>query len=191
MIKLLSNIPLVFTIHQKITDETCDKILSIVEPDDFILAPITVGKNEFLVDTGYRNNTRVIMDNKGLADILYPLLKDYLPETHQGWVLDGLNHRFRYYRYTPDQKFEKHFDGRYRETIDRESRLTLLLYLEDDCEGGGTAFFETETEKLRFEVKPSKGQVLVFDHHQLHSGEPVVSGTKTVLRTDVMYKRNI
>ena len=86
-------------------------------------------------------------------------------------------------------KFEKHFDGRYRESIDRESRLTFLLYLTDSCVGGSTSFFDTDNSNLRFEVKPKKGQVLVFDHHQLHSGEPVISGTKDVIRTDVMYRR--
>ena len=191
MIKVLSETPIVFTIDQKITDEVCNQILSIIDPEDFVLAPITIGKDEFLVDTNYRNNTRVIIDNTILSNNLYSLLKNYLPEYHEGWVLDGLNSRFRYYRYRSEHKFEKHFDGRYRENLDRESRLTLLIYLEDNCTGGETSFFTTPDESLRFSVNPKKGQVLVFDHHQLHSGEPVHTGTKTVLRTDVMYKRQI
>ena len=39
------------------------------------------------------------------------------------------------------------------------------------------------------EIKPVKGQILVFDHNILHSGEPVIEGCKYVLRTDVIYKR--
>lgn len=191
MIKLLSDTPIVFTIDQKIPADTCKQILSLVDPEDFSLAPITIGKDEFLVDTNYRNNTRVIMDNIELSNNLFSLIKDFLPVSHKGWILDGLNSRFRYYRYTPEQKFEKHFDGRYRETLDRESRLTLLLYLEDECTGGETAFFNTSDESLRFLVNPKRGQILVFDHHQLHSGEPIITGTKTVLRTDVMYKRQM
>ena len=31
------------------------------------------------------------------------------------------------------------------------------------------------------------GQVLIFEHRQLHEGAPVLAGKKYVLRTDVMY----
>ena len=186
---IISDSPLVFTLDGLFTDEECNDILSLVSPDDFKVATITMGNNEFLLDMDYRSNTRVIRDDTKLANDLYLKLVDHLPPQFKGWYLDGLNTRFRFYRYTVDQKFEKHFDGRYRESIDRESRLTFLLYLTDSCIGGSTSFFDTDTSNLRFEVKPKKGQVLVFDHHQLHSGEPVISGTKDVIRTDVMYRR--
>ena len=38
-------------------------------------------------------------------------------------------------------------------------------------------------------VKPRQGMALIFAHPLLHKGEPVVSGRKYVLRTDVMCVR--
>ena len=37
-------------------------------------------------------------------------------------------------------------------------------------------------------IKPKQGQVLIFEHQQLHEGAPVLTGQKYVLRTDVMYR---
>lgn len=36
-------------------------------------------------------------------------------------------------------------------------------------------------------ITPKQGQILLFEHRQLHEGAPVISGQKYVLRTDVMY----
>ena len=43
-------------------------------------------------------------------------------------------------------------------------------------------------EPLR--VVPRRGMVLLFQHRLRHQGAPVLRGTKHVLRTDVMYRRD-
>ena len=63
------------------------------------------------------------------------------------------------------------------------SLLTLLVYLDDDFDGGATDFPEQgET------VTPRAGDALWFQHALLHAGRPVTRGTKHVLRTDVLYR---
>ena len=186
---ILSETPLVYTVDDLFTEKECQSILQLIDPIDFKVAPITLCSGEFLLDEDYRNNTRIILDSDELSSTLYTKLFNHLPTSHKGWHICGLNERFRFYRYATEQKFEKHFDGRYRKSIDVESRYTLLLYLTDQCTGGATAFFDADDGSLRFEVKPKAGQVVIFDHHQLHSGEPVTSGIKTVIRTDIMYSR--
>lgn len=140
-----------------------------------------------------RNNSRVIIDNELLARFLFLRLKQYLPKTFKDeWQLEKLNTRFRFYRYEKGQTFKPHIDGKYKESDICESKLTLLIYLSEDFTGGETTFFTKTEDELRFKVKPKLGQVLVFDHHQLHSGDPVIEGIKYVLRTDVMYiKKNL
>lgn len=75
------------------------------------------------------------------------------------------------------------------------SRLTFLIYLNDDFDGGNTTFFipskEQEGVLNAFPVKPSCGCVLVFPHGTcaapLHEGSPVLKGCKYVIRTEVEY----
>lgn len=81
---------------------------------------------------------------------------------------------------------------------DRMSRLTFLIYLNDDAEGGATTFFLPSHEvgfMDSFGVTPRKGCILVFPHGEvagslLHEGSPVLSGAKYVIRTDVLYMKS-
>ena len=66
---------------------------------------------------------------------------------------------------------------------DARSLLTLLLYLDEDFEGGETEFPEQgET------IAPRAGNALWLQHAVLHAGKPVTRGTKHLLRTDVLYR---
>jgi len=53
--------------------------------------------------------------------------------------------------------------------------------------------FYTGSPKFRIDtVKPVKGSALVFYHAIVHEGEPVgVGGRKYIIRTDVMYEREV
>lgn len=55
-------------------------------------------------------------------------------------------------------------------------RQSFVCYLNDDYEGGMTAFANTD---LRYRGTP--GQSLLFPSHYLHRGEPVISGEKYIL----------
>jgi hypothetical protein len=79
---------------------------------------------------------------------------------------------------------------------DRYSRLTFLIYLNDDFEGGHTTFFIPNAEQDGvldgFGVKPCKGSILYFPHGDAvgslaHEGSAVTAGAKYVIRTDVAY----
>ena len=88
---------------------------------------------------------------------------------------------------------------------DRISRMTLLLYLNDDYTGGETSFFpgfRTPREVLdaapgavrKIGAKVPAGAALCFwhgdhSHSPVHEGSPVLSdtGEKCVIRTDVLF----
>ena len=75
------------------------------------------------------------------------------------------------------------------------SRLTFLIYLNDDFDGGHTTFLipaaEEEGVLNAFPVNPVRGGVLVFPHGTcaapLHEGSPVLRRCKYVVRTEVEY----
>ena len=83
-------------------------------------------------------------------------------------------------RYIPGQEYRPHFD--FLEGVENPRPWTALLYLNEDYEGGATAFVETGLE-----VQGRAGDVLVFrnegadglrDPLAKHAGMPVTAGTK-------------
>ena len=75
------------------------------------------------------------------------------------------------------------------------SRLTFLIYLNEDFVGGETTFLVPAKEKEgtlnAFPVTPVRGGILVFPHGTcnapLHEGSPVLKRCKYVVRTEVEY----
>jgi hypothetical protein len=130
-----------------------------------------------------RNNDRVLFDDPALAARLYERAAPLLPVQVGGARLCGFNERFRFYRYGPGEYFKWHRDGSFVRAADEASCLTFLIYLNHDFEGGATEFRGGT-------VEPRAGSALVFPHRLTHQGMAIVSGTKYVLRTDVMYRRS-
>ena len=85
-------------------------------------------------------------------------------------------------RYDVGQQFDWHYDGAFERATGERSRLTFMIYLNDDFLGGQTSFESAV-------VVPQTGLALFFVHQILHKGQPVHRGRKYVLRTDVMYQR--
>lgn len=169
----------IFSVHGAISGSRCDELIAEAENEGFEEATITTAGG-FVMAKEIRDNDRVIIDCEDLADELWPAVKDYIPSDFLDRELIGLNERFRFYRYSPGQKFDWHSDGYYERDNGERSQFTLMFYLNDDFEGGSTDF-----EKVK--VEPKKGDALIFWHPLYHCGSEVVSGHKYVLRTDVMF----
>lgn len=127
----------------------------------------------------------------------------------------GLNGRFRFYRYAQGDYFSAHTDGSWPgsrvidgELVhnaydDRWSQLTFLLFLNENFEGGATRFF-VDSENLRrpagnpdpasgVDVRTPSGGALCFPHgvhplHCVHASEPISSGVKYIIRSDVLFE---
>jgi hypothetical protein len=148
----------------------------------------TLGFEEALIETflgpvlekGVRNNSRVILDDPSLAQSFWDRSAPYTPSTLGGHRAVGVNERFRFYRYDPGQTFRWHVDGAFERPNGERSRITLIVYLNDDFEGGETRFGNAV-------VQPVTGMALFFIHQLAHEGAPVTRGRKYVMRTDVMY----
>jgi len=116
-----------------------------------------------------------------LANQIYNKIYSFLPKSLEGWRVLELNERFRFYRYQPGQYFKWHRDGSYERELGQESKLTLIIYLNDSYEGG-------ETDFRGMSIKPETGMALIFPHRLMHQGATLIAGVKYALRTDVMYE---
>lgn len=169
-----------------LTADECKGFIDMSEKEGFKEGLIrTRGQGE-VMNKDVRDNDRVIWDNKQIAGQLFGLIKEHIPfkmAMDDEYEPIGLNERFRFYRYKDGQQFKPHIDGAYKRSDTEVSLITMLLYLNDDFEGGETTLIlEGQI------IKPKKGMMLLFDHKILHAGRPVITGTKYVLRTDVMYR---
>lgn len=178
----------VFVLREFLSADECAALIQRSEGLTYELG--TVGG---VVAEEIRNNERVLVDDKPLADTLFRRAAPWLPEVVESRHLVGFNERWRFYRYRPGQTFEPHRDGSYMslETYEK-SEVTFLIYLNDDTVGGETRFFADMEHVARrcpyLTVKPAAGAALIFLHSIWHEGAVVQSGEKYVLRTDVMYK---
>ena len=124
----------------------------------------------------------------------------------------SLNANIRLYKYVQGQHFGRHYDDSVRGTIPgTRSEWTLLIYLsgiEDGVVGGEvhchsirgpwyfltvsqTIFYKGQGKRLQEIRAPlNRGSVLLHRHgHEclLHEGSAVITGTKYVLRSDIMF----
>lgn len=172
--------PQIFLIEDFLADEACDEYIAMAEGKVFEEAQINVHGRQ-MMSKGIRNNDRLMVFDLDLAEDLFRKAEQFLPREHENYKLQNFNEMFRIYKYTSGQRFKMHRDGSYIRNELEKSFYTFMIYLNDDFEGG-----ETEFENL-FTVAPKKGSALVFYHPLRHEGKILVSGTKYVLRTDVMY----
>lgn len=129
----------------------------------------------------------------------------------------AINKRFRFYRYSEGDYFRPHTDGAWPGSAiideklitnaypDRYSQMTFLIFLNEEFEGGETAFYvdknnpqrpakKTEDVKMTA-LRTPRGGVLCFPHgdhpqHCLHGSREVRSGIKYIIRTDLLFSRN-
>lgn len=169
-------------VEEFLTPEECKGFIEFSEKQGYNESLIRTKGGE-VMNKEIRDNDRVIWDNTQFAEQLWELVKDMMPANIDGYEPTGLNERFRFYRYKDGQQFKPHIDGPYRKSETEKSKITLLLYLNEDFVGGNTTLVLEGQE-----IEPKEGMLFLFEHKIMHCGRPVTEGTKYVLRTDVMYK---
>ena len=176
--------PLVWTVEDALSANDCAAYIARIESHrDAEIAPIVGHDGEPEVDLAVRNNTRVMWDDEAEANALLERVASSVPPELLDMKLAGANPRLRLYRYAPGQKHGAHWDTVVELPDGVKSLLTLVFYLNDGFEGGATDFPELEKN-----IVPRAGRALLFQHRILHEATPVLSGTKYVLRTDILYR---
>jgi len=168
----------IWTIENYLSPQHCHELIDFSEAQGYQEATVSLPEGVKMMK-GLRDNYRVIFEDYKLAHNLYETLQPSLPIIEETLAPTGLNATFRFYRYRKDQRFKRHIDGRVI-AQGQESRLTFMVYLNDNYEGGETKFNDAL-------IHPKTGMALLFIHEQKHESLPILSGQKYVLRSDVFY----
>eukprot|EP00042_Codosiga_hollandica_P017963 m.51163 g.51163 ORF g.51163 m.51163 type:complete len:223 (-) comp48245_c0_seq1:585-1253(-) len=175
-----------FTLDHVLSARECETFLAVTEAAGYTQATVNVGGGREMLAVDYRNSGRCIIDSVDVAAALWQRIQPFVPPTFCARPVLGLNERLRFLRYGVGQDFKQHQDGSFVRDNGERSFMTLMLYLNDDCDGGTTSFYSWDGDS-HLAVAPARGRVLVFQHDLLHSGDVVNSGLKYAMRTDVMF----
>jgi predicted 2-oxoglutarate/Fe(II)-dependent dioxygenase YbiX len=138
--------PQCFFIHNFLSGKECDDLIAKAE----ILVGYSAAKTDY--PPSYRNNDRLIIDDKNLAKSFFDRIKGQLPQCqtfatkdgggNESWTLHSINPRLRACRYTPGQYFNRHKDGVHFESPTLRSFMTFMVYLDEPPSfvGGDTVF---------------------------------------------------
>jgi prolyl 4-hydroxylase len=173
----------IFTVEDFFTRQECLDTIVKSEGVGYELAKVNTASGT-RVRTDIRNNSRAFYKSEDLAQELWEKLGPHVPAQFGNSMAIGLNELFRFYRYQRGHQFKGHFDESYVRNEREASYFTFMVYLNDNFQGGDTAF-----RGLR--IRPRQGMALIFLHSLYHEGSEVTQGVKYVLRSDVMYRTEI
>ncbi|WP_444626788.1 2OG-Fe(II) oxygenase [Flavobacterium columnare] len=177
--------PQIFVIKDFLTPAECQSLIATSEVIGYEEAKVQTGLHTQTMLKGVRNNDRILFENPTMAEELYQRALPHLTCKIGNYSMIGFNEMFRFYRYEVGQRFKMHRDGSYERNENERSFFTFLIYLNDDFEGGATEFEDIVT------VQPKTGDALVFYHPYRHEGKILKSGKKYVLRTDIMFRKEL
>lgn len=186
----------IYVIPNFLHGKECDSLIQYFETN---LPPIESPGGKPKKGYAFRNNDRQSIQDEWLAQEIWKGMEQVVKESaiidHSGSKLPkGLNSNIRVYRYRRGHSFGAHYDESVQDTTTGLwTDWTLLIYLNEDMEGGETVFYKESTYKNRkpdpIVVQPKKGMALLHRHGthcMLHEAMEVVKGSKWVLRSDVL-----
>lgn len=211
------DVPGAFVITGVLSRDECEQMIAIAEasPTGYVLdEPVTAASTGNVAGRA----TQFQLLSRDITERIFARCRPHLPQKlgpHGDHVLplqDGLNARMRFYRYNVGAVYRPHVDGSWpgggltsedegedayvHDAFgDRWSRLTVVLYLNEDMEGGHTNFYSPAPLQGHIEargVSPRLGAALVFPHggsagSLVHEGSAVTRGAKYIIRTEVLY----
>jgi hypothetical protein len=140
-------------------------------------------------------------DDEKLSKLLWDRIRSQLPEKLDGGTAIGLRTEWHHARYFPGQSVFAHMDQRQTSQEHRKdptvaSRITLNCYLDRDYTGGEFDFVfgvrdDGSWEKTHLQIAPKTGDAVLFYQavpEFSHAVPAMKTGTKTILRSDVMYR---
>jgi predicted 2-oxoglutarate/Fe(II)-dependent dioxygenase YbiX len=159
-----------------LTDEECQNYIQLIEH-------LTKEKNVRFSESAYNFNHKYT-DNK-LAQSFYE--KGQQLNLFENCTTLGPNKLIMVSKYTKGENFGIHTDtGLFYDKINKvKTRYTLLIYLNDDFEGGNTVFYDNNLN-ITETIVPKKGSCLLFDIDLLHEGKKVTQGSKYWIGCEIL-----
>ena len=168
----------IFSLEGFLTSSECQSLIQLAEAQGFSAAGVRMPEGQVAMPL-VRNNERCLVESESWVQLLWDRLSKLDLPILDGSNAFGLPKDLRFYKYSAGQHFKRHKDGPWSEN-GRTSKLTLLVYLNHEFQGGATDF---QTILIKAEV----GKLLLFTHPIWHEGTVVTDGFKYVLRSDVLY----
>ena len=193
----ICNDPYIYTIDNFLTSKQCNFIINISK-DNMCLASVSTMYDESKFKPG---------EYKGRTNTSYWIPHDKYPETLEIAKSIakkiGCNYKcfenFQVIHYNENEEYKYHYDAfnpnepeKYKKYCSgpnsRGNRLrTVLVYLNDVKEGGGTGFDRLDEYEKEVVIKPQMGRMVVFNNvnddgsinlKSRHAGLPVIKGEK-------------
>jgi hypothetical protein len=219
----------IFTIDDIMSQDDCTNLIMAVTTAGFNKSSQSGGGHGRTGREDARTSEFHVMIDNVLSSKIWNSIKKFAPPdvTHlsaSGYVSNAnvakewkpvmVNDRIRIYKYEVGEVFPEHIDYKMCRKVYRDGKqyqqmtfMTLLIYLNDNFEGGQTGFWTqhdeigkkehcrflrgSENKPHQVVVTPVTGMVLINDQNLLHEGMAPTKGTKYVLRTDIVYEREL
>jgi hypothetical protein len=214
-----------FTVDNLLSHGECQEIIQNVQNKTFLNLKTVYSEN-------VRDSTRLCVFDSQLSSLLWKRLNKTLKREHLEfnfypigfktfgiWEPKRINNCFRISKYeSPSSGFLSHFDNQFTTSFNDKSVFSMVIYLNDDFDGGETVIHEElllnvddEINNETFEgftvqeeikkvgvqnykkhfVRPKMGKCVLFSHSLLHSGESLTKGVKYIIRTDVIFEKKL
>jgi prolyl 4-hydroxylase len=180
-----------------LSDWQCDTLCQLATAQG--MEDSKVGEDKFELDTNIRKSTQVWFKKEAndVAQYIHDKVKALVEGTsHMHSCFEGISadknfEDIQVVKYGVQGKYDPHFDGTECgedvgvKCYENQRLATVLIYLNDDFEGGHTRF-----PNLGISITPKKGSAVFFwvadrsnrlvYQETLHGGDPVLSGEKWI-----------
>lgn len=161
-----------YFIENAISDAFCDKLIQEYSKEEVEKLPPEIG-NTGNIDISIRNVKRVMLPmNQSIGATLTSIALNTNNETYKYNITHSNQTEFLIYE--PNGRYKAHIDT-YHSHVENTRKLTALVFLNDNFEGG-KFFIQTGHQKI-YPIQ-KKGTVIVFPSFTLHGVEDVIKGNR-------------
>lgn len=176
----------IFTIDNFLTTDECDEYIKFIDNQR-----MNNTNHPFNLSAKFFNHKMI---NCELSNMFWQKIKNLLPNTvnlnNREWQYVNCSDYIMMAMYEDKTDFMLHTDtGSVYDRITKEqSKYTILIYLNDDYDGGETDFY-TDDFKFTTSIKPVKGRALIFDIDLWHKGNIVTNGKKYWIGSELVCRQ--
>ncbi|AYV83792.1 MAG: hypothetical protein Hyperionvirus11_65 [Hyperionvirus sp.] len=157
----------VITIDNFLTDSECTRYIDLIDS--------TRNAKKFTTASDFKNAVYI---DQVTSDLLYHRLKQFISANDQLNIITN-NNLIAFGCYQPGQEFGIHTDTGlyYNNEKQLATTYTLLIYLNDNFNGGLTTFYDSALTEI-CSIIPKRGRALLFDIDLAHKGNKVQDNSK-------------